>query len=200
MKTLTEDAFLEWATTKGLWLAPDFPEAACLVYQSTTESRFWSVPKKPERRPYFLMTLLDLMDDWQSCYVWRHMGSWPDPDQFCHERINDSVEFRILKGLGLPLGTASVVEFSRDERDMLVALLFSTTVFGWSVGDDLYVVPDHARYILQTDHHGVVHAEFANCDDLRRSISKMSDAGFDLPRELPDPTFRSPDWMSGDTV
>lgn len=40
--------------------------------------------------------------------------------------------------------------------DKLVALIFTTTIFGWSVGEDLYLIPNHGRYLLQTDRHGVV--------------------------------------------
>jgi hypothetical protein len=198
MKTLTEDKFLKWASTKGLGLDPDFPQSAVLDFKARSESRFWKVPREPERRPYFLALLVDLMGDWQTCYVWRHLGSWPEPNRIDPRRINDAVELLILKGLGIPLGTGAVVQFSRDEREALVTLLFSTTIFGWSVGEDIYVVPDHARQILQTDHHDVVHASFAELRDLERWVSKMSEEGFKLPTEPPDATFRRPAWMGGD--
>jgi len=197
MKTVTEDEFLQWASTKGLGLNPKYPHSAVLDFHADSESRFWEVPREPERRPYFLATLIDLMGEWQTCYVWRHLGSWPDPKRVDAGRINDAVELLILKGLGLPLGTGAVVQFAREERAALVALLFSTTVFGGSIADDLYIVPDHARHILQTDHHDVVHASFANPDDVERWISRMSEEGFDLPDELPDATFKRPSWMDG---
>ena len=40
-----------------------------------------------------------LMGDWQQCYAWRHLGSWPESADPL--RINDVVEWQILKGLGL---------------------------------------------------------------------------------------------------
>src|SRR5438093_814646 len=81
------------------------------------DARFWEVPFEPHRRPHFIASLLDLLGDWQLCYVWRHMGSWPSSVDSL--RINDVVEFQILHGLGLPLGTADVVEFSRKELEKL---------------------------------------------------------------------------------
>ena len=105
------------------------------------------------------------------------------------------MELRILKGLGMPLGTADVVAFDRSDFDTLVTLLFSTTVFGWSVGEDLYVVPDHARHVLQTDHHDVIHVSFRTFDEIGRWVSEMAQRGFDLPDELPDETFKRPSWM-----
>ena len=113
-------------------------------------------------------------------------------------RINDVVELHILKGLGLPLNTADIVKFERPELDRLVTLIFSTTIFGWSVREDLYVVPDDARYILQTDHHNVIHVSFRDAADLDAFILQMEERGFSLPAHVPDPTFKQPGWMKGD--
>jgi len=198
MKTHSEDEFLAWAERSGLEIDARYPHSAVLTFRPQTEhDRFWEVPADPDRRPYFIASLLAWMGDWQTCYVWRHMGSWPRVA--VPERINEVVELRILEGLGLPLGTNAVVEFSRSEVDRLVTLLFSTSIFGWSVGDDLYVIPDHARHLLQTDHHGVIHLKFRTEDDLNSCVDEMHRRGFLLPDELPDETFKQPKWMkSGD--
>jgi hypothetical protein len=197
MKTLTEAAFLAWADRAGLCLDPQYPESAVLVFRpDPQQDRFWEVPAEPERRPYFLLSFLELMGDWQECYAWRHLGSWPE---FAEPlRINDVVEWQILKGLGLPLGTAEVVRFERAELDKLVTLMFSTTIFGWSVGEDLYVVPDHARYILQTDHHNVIHVSCRTSADLDEWVRQMEERDFALPVEVPDSTFKVPGWMRGE--
>lgn len=197
MKTLTEAAFLAWADGAGLCLDPQYPASAVLVFRPDPQhDRFWEVPGEPERRPYFLLSFLELMGDWQECYAWRHLGSWPESADPL--RINDVVEWQILKGLGLPLGTAEVVRFERAELDKLVTLMFSTTIFGWSVGDDLYVVPDHARYILQTDHHNVIHVSFRTSADLDKWVKQMEERDFALPVEVPDSTFKVPNWMEGE--
>lgn len=194
MKTLTESAFLAWATGAGLCLDPQYPESAVLVFQSDPhQDRFWEVPAEPERRPYFIWCLLELMGDWQECYVWRHLGSWPksaDP-----LRINDVVELQILEGLGLPMGSGDIVSFDRTELNRLVTLMFSTTIFGWSVGEDLYVVPDHANCILQTDHHDVIHVSCRNSADVDEWVRQMEQHGFPLPDDVPDSTFKKPEWM-----
>lgn len=196
MRTLSVDAFLQWAASKGLHLNPTYPHSAELDFESGSETRFWTVPAAPERRPYFLATLIDLLGDWQKCYVWRHLGSWPDPARIDSESINDLTQFQILRGLGLPLGTADVIEFDQTDRQQLLTLLFSTTIFGWSVGDDLYIVPDHAQRILKTDHHNAIHLCIPQSQDFRPYINRMSQSGFPLPEELPDATFKQPTWMS----
>ena len=194
MKTHREDEFLGWAERSGFQIDPQYPHSAVLTFRPDPKhDRFWLVPSEPERRPYFIASLLDGMDDWQACYAWRHMGSWPQ--SVVPERINDVVELRILDGLGLPLGTNAVVEFSRAEYDRLVTLLFSTTIFGWSVGDDLYVVPNHGRHLLQTDHHGVIHLSFRTEESLNLCVDEMERRGFSLPSEVPDSTFKQPGWM-----
>ncbi len=194
MKTRTEDEFLKWAKARGLTLDPKYPEAAVLRFEECEgDDRFWEVPHEPERRPHFIATALDLAAGWSSFFCWRHLGSWPNaPDR---ARINDRIEHTILKGIGLPLGTARVAEFDRGEIDDLVTLVFSTTIFGWSVGEDLYLVPDHAQQIIQTDHHGVLHVSSRSTEDIARFVEGMKARGFDLPEEVPDATFKPPKWM-----
>ncbi|MGB2712713.1 MAG: hypothetical protein WBC51_00945 [Vicinamibacterales bacterium] len=197
MKTLTQAAFLAWADGAGLGLDPQYPASAVLVLRPDPhQDRFWEIPAEPERRPYFILSLLELMGDWQECYAWRHLGRWPESADPL--RVNDVVEWRILKGLGLPLGTADVVKFERAELDKLVTLMFSTTVFGWSVGEDLYIVPDHARYIVQTDHHNAIHVSCRSSADVDEWVRQMQERGFALPEEVPDSTFKRPDWMKGE--
>src|SRR6476660_438009 len=109
MKTLREPEFLRWAEQVGLFLDERYPQSAVLGFRPDPElNRFWDVPAAPERRPHFIASLLDLMGDWQSCDVWRHLGSGPQTADVL--RINDVVELQILNGLALPLGTADVVE------------------------------------------------------------------------------------------
>ncbi|NBB95734.1 MAG: hypothetical protein GVY16_08340 [Planctomycetes bacterium] len=194
MKSHREKQFVKWAKAHGMGLDDRYPDSAVLTFQPDRDiDCFWETPPEPERRSYFLWLMLELMSDWKSCFVWRHMGSWPsNPDP---QRVNDQVAFRILSGLGLPMGTADIIEFDRSETDRLVTLLFSTTVFGWSAGEDLYVVPDHAQYILQTDHHAVIHVSFRDANDTTAFVDGMKEEDFVLPDDLPDPTFKMPEWM-----
>jgi hypothetical protein len=197
MKTHSEKHFLQWAAIHRLALDPSSSGSALLEFEPDPGlSRFWLVPVRPELRSYFLFTMLRLTGPWHSCFIWRHMGSWPlDPQP---PNANDRVEYQILSGLGLPMGTADVVEFERAEVDKLLAVLFSTTVFAWGVGQDLYVVPDDGRYILKTSHHDVIEVFFRTQADLDRFVEGMAEEGFTLPTAVPDATFSRPDWMTGD--
>src|SRR5688572_14875310 len=124
MRALSESQFLRWAEARGLELDPQYPESAVLSFRQAATARFWSVPIEPERRPYFLSSLLEFFGGWESCFAWRHLGSWPAADHINPARVNDVVEHHILAALGLPMGTGSVVEFDRSETPTLLTLLF----------------------------------------------------------------------------
>ena len=134
-------------------------------------ARFWVIPPQPECQPFFFLLMLKLMGEWDSCFVWRHMGSWPAKAN--RQRPNDMVEFQILSGLDLPMGTADIVQYKKSEIFRLVTLLFSTTAFGWSVGQDVYVVPDNAQFIMKASHHDEVHVSFRDDKSLRQFVKSM---------------------------
>jgi len=194
MKRYSEQKFLTWAGNHAIGMDSRYPQLAILNFEPDPDcDRFWEIPLEPERRPYFIASILEAMGDWSSCFVWRHMGSWPTrPDPL---RLNDKIEFGILKSVGLPMGTADVVGFDRGEIDRLITIIFSTSIFGWSVSEDLYIVPDTAQYIAKTDHHGVIHVSFRDSDDMQTFVQFLAKREFLLPEELPDATFKRPEWM-----
>ena len=196
MKTYDELQFIQWAGKIGIEPDAGYPKSAILRFKPDPKlDRFWIIPGKPELRPYFLARMLDLLGDWDSCWIWRHMGSWHKEP---HDDWNSKVEFQILAGIGLPMGTAAILEFSRSEIDRLITLLFSTTAFGWSVGEDLYLVPDNAQYLIEVSHHEVIHVSFRRETDLEQYVTEMAVSGFPLPEAVPDATFKTPDWMKKD--
>jgi hypothetical protein len=106
MRAHQEHEFLAWAERSGFHIDARYPESAVLTFHPDSEhDRFWEVPVQPERRPYLIASLLECMGDWQACYAWRHLGSWPQ--SALPERINDVVELRMLRGLGLSFTSAS---------------------------------------------------------------------------------------------
>lgn len=194
MRTLSEADFLAWVRELGVHVDEGYPQSASLAFATKPGlDRFWQVPAAPERRPHFIACMLRQMGDWKSCYVWRHMGSWPRSAE--PARTNDVIALRILRGLELPLGTADIVEFDQSEEDRLITLVFVTTIFGWSVGQDLYLVPDDGRYILKVTHHDVIDVAFRGQSDLERWVAGMEENGFALPTDVPDATFKVPPWM-----
>jgi hypothetical protein len=118
---------------------------------------------------------------------------WPRFEQ--SQSYNQGVRDVALRGAGIPSGWAGAIRFSKDEEDALLAVMFSYLAFGWCGDDDLFFIPDHGRQLLRTDHHDVIHAECPSEERVQSLVAHMADAGYELPRELPDWTFKRPAWM-----
>jgi hypothetical protein len=101
----------------------------------------------------------------------------------------------LLNGAGVPNEYAGAACFQAGEVGRVIALLYASLAFGWSVADDLFVIPDHGRQFLQTDHHGVVHVCFAVAGRVQGYVEHMAADGFLLPNDLPDETFKRSEWM-----
>ena len=121
------------------------------------------------------------------------MGSWTTSIK--GERVNDDVQAVMYKGIGINGDNADILAFRRNELASLVTLIFNQLVFGWHVGDDLYIIPDHGHQIIKTDHHDAVHVASLNDEAMVKYVKAMHDHKFELPEDLPDETFKRPDWM-----
>ena len=101
----------------------------------------------------------------------------------------------IRQGLGIPEGFKGAIRCTQEERARLIGVVFTHMVFGWGTTDDLFILPDHARQILHTDHHDVIHVSFAEGAAISPFVAAMKGQGYELPTELPDETFKRPGWL-----
>lgn len=202
MKCHSEEHFLEWAAGQGIridsrWL----PHSKCLQFDPDSDlGRFWVWPDASSRLPQFLESMLRLLEPWRSCFVWSPRGWLPASRDPKHPqgRATHRVYCQILAGAEVPVRGPDSLELEAGELDKLLTVLFANCVFeGGASGNDLYVVPNTARCILKTDHHGVVHVRFRTQEDLEAYIRGMREAGHPLPTELPDATFKPQGWMNG---
>lgn len=192
MEAVGSQDFLRWANGVGIGFDPRYPESGCLSMLPPDEhTRFWVLPADPGAWPEFVGSLLDSLDDWRSGLLWPRSGSWPQSPQ----SAGDGIRSVILRGAGVPVDWPGAIRFRRDEEDALIAVLYAYLAFGWCVDDDLFFIPDHGRQLLQTDHHDVVHVQCQSGDRVRKLVEQMANAGYDLPTDLPDETFKRPAWM-----
>jgi hypothetical protein len=199
METVPAEEFLRWAVGAGIDFDPRYPDSRCLsLVPPRDHARFWALPGDPARWPHFVASLLGGLDKWATGLLWPRSGGWPHSSrsQSYNERVLDVV----LRGAGVPDGRAGAIRFDRDEEGPLLAVVFAHLAFGWCVEDDLFFVPDHGRQLLQTDHHDVIHAECASAARARKLVRHMADAGYELPTEPPDWTFKRPAWMGSGRV
>lgn len=121
------------------------------------------------------------------------MADWPAvPD---YSNINSRVKHQILTGIGIPIGTSEIVEFSRSDTDRLITLLLTSTSFGYTEYDDLFLMPDNAQFVMKTSHHDVVEIAFGTEQALTQFVDGMQAKGYSLPDDIPDATFIMPEWM-----
>jgi hypothetical protein len=194
MQAVTSEDFRRWLAGAGIGFDPQYPDYLTLL-PASNNARFWVVPADAVTWPHFITALLGGLDEWESGYLWPLEGVWPASarSKSANERVRDVM----LRGAGIPDGWAGAVRFDRAEHGAVIAVLFVAVVFGWHGPDDLFFVPDHARQIVRTDHHDVLHAECGSDGRIGELVGHMATAGYDLPAEPPDWTFIRPAWMGG---
>lgn len=192
MKAIPEQQILSWLSERHLDVGDHYPEKVSVLFKDDF-SRFWVVPQEPANRPHLIDTILSLTEAWSECLVWKPDGSWMESTE--DSRTNDVVLLQLLRGLGLPLGTADGVLFQHSERMKLVSLAFLTTIFGWCKGDDMLIIPDSGLFIVKVSHHDVIHVACKSEAAMNKFVAGMKKRGFPLPEEPPDPTFKIPKWM-----
>lgn len=194
MELVLTEAFLTDIATKGIGFDPRYPDSRHLTFLPPREhSRFWTLPFDPFTWPHFTASLLKGLDAWEEGCLWPGAGKWPARDSA--NSLNEGVRDVLLRGAGLPGGWFGAVRWGRNEESRLVAVLYAFLAFGWCGDDDVYFVPSHGRQILRTDHHGVIHVECESENRVLELVAHMADAGYALPTELPDWTFKRPAWM-----
>lgn len=194
MKRIREDRFIEIIRHLGIIVDPRYPKSAELFFEKGSElSRFWEIPDTARQIPYFVNSILSALAPWEKIYVWKHLGSWSTKVR--GERCNDDVQALIYRGIGISDDNDDILEFERSELAELTTLIFNQLVFGWHVGDDLYIIPDHGQQMIKTDHHDAVHVSFRSDKALSEYASALTSDGFELPDHLPDETFKRPEWM-----
>jgi len=125
--------------------------------------------------------------------VWKHFGKWTWETE--EDEIGEQVYHQILHGLEIRPLHQSAPRFDRSELASLTTLLLISLAFGICVADDLFVVPDHGNNIIQTSHHDVLHVACRSTQEMQEFVRKMDNQGYCLPSELPDDTFKKPNWM-----
>jgi hypothetical protein len=193
VKAYTVEEFLDWARERGLRPDSRYPGSTYPTFAPNPDLyRFWEFPRDAATRPRFLSRMLGLAGPWQSCFV-RRLGGWPVPDATLG--AGERVAHQILTSLGLPMGTEHIACFDVSEVDALLSLLLVSTIFGGSALDDLFLVLDPPRYLLKTEHHGVMQVCFRSRADLDDYVRAMETTRFPLPSSAPDEAFRPQSWI-----
>jgi hypothetical protein len=194
MDAVSTSDFLRWTASVGIGIDPRYPKSGCLsLLPPGDHARFWVVPGEPIAWPHFADSILSGFDGWSGLLLWPRSGTWPATGE--PASLNDRVRGTVLRGAGVPAGWNGALRFRDREADAVVAILFAYLAFGFCTADDLFLIPDHGRQLVQTDHHGVIHVQCGSEPRILEFVAHMAAHGYELPKELPDWTFKQPAWM-----
>ena len=183
---------------RALGVVPDvrYTDPRYLVHAPDPDvRRFWDAPENPRRFTALVASVLDGLDPWATCYLWPRTG-WGHAAGRPSASAGESVYCWTLRAAGVRPDFDGPVRYAGDERLALEAALLAVRAFGFSVADDVFVVPDHGRQLVMVGHHEAVHVSFADEGRVGPFVTHMADRGFPLPDDLPDATFKRPDWMT----
>lgn len=190
---MPDHKFLAWAATASIGVEPRYAAhwPRNLSFQlSTADRRFWTLPENPGGKEALLDSMLGALEPRAEIYLWQK-----EPGGL-EELKPDSVLIRhVLAEVGPAFSSDDALVFRSPERDRLLGLLLCAAIYGWSWPHDMYVVSDQRDAILMLDHHECVWAEFPNAERRERFIERMHAAGFELPRDYPDSTFKPQGWI-----
>jgi hypothetical protein len=193
MRLATNDEFLGWAKQRGIGVNSRYsdPAQSCFwlhILSGGGERRFWAFPFEARELLVFVTSILKALDPWESCRVLKRVGSW----SYAEDGEGQDL---VLESIGIPEGFGGSVEFLASEGATLLLLLVTQLAFASNPGDDLWVVPDHGRQVIFTDHDGAVHLLFAAPEHMGSFVEAMRENGFPLPDEPPNESLRWPNWM-----
>jgi hypothetical protein len=192
MTPVAEKDFVEWLKQNGLtW---DNEHGYIDFNSDEFENRFWAMPERGARIVYFLSVILNSLDPWTYLMVCKQGASgWNNSNE--QTGIIESVHDQIVSSVPVSKDFRGALRVERSDFVATVTLLFNQLLFGWCMWDDVYVIPDHARQIVKTSHHDVVHVSFRNSGKVAEFVEKLAKEKFYLSDEVPDGTFKTPAWM-----
>jgi hypothetical protein len=190
MQLVDNTEFLEAMKTAGIIVEAGWFRLSFGRYDET--NRFWVWPWPPQDLASLLTSVLQHIAPTAYWDAWRPGGVWHEDDP----SYTDSVREVLLRGFAIPQNHCGALRFDRSDAESLCALVLAFAVAGWNINDDLCLVPDNRRFIVRVSHHAVLHVECREPELVGPLVAHMASQGWELPREVPDPTFKIPSWMT----
>jgi hypothetical protein len=180
MRLLAEEEFLSWAVS--LEIGPDarYSPPRTLTYLSGKGTwKPWPLFKAGTKPFWLIKAALLSLEDWAFCRIWKRVPTWnypyPEPDGANGDRSH--IWNLLIHSDLIPEGFTGAIEFARSEIAEVIRIMFAQGSLGFTVYDDVFVVPDHGRGILYVDHHDAIVAEFPSQLALRTFAERMAKAG-----------------------
>jgi hypothetical protein len=198
VQIIPEPEFRSWLGAGGIRPHSRWGNSDTLAFASNEDlSRFWFPSFVPSDLPGFVITALHAASPNGPWYMMRRGGgAWYEPDPDTAPGSNVIID-SLLRSAGVPDGAAGALKFLPADWKAMNIVALAHYIHGWSVGEDLHLFGEERDCAMMTSHHGELTVHFPSVVRLERFRSVMLAAGYDLPAEFPDATFKSPDWLKG---
>jgi hypothetical protein len=174
MQLVAEDEAEQWMAEGGIGRHPRF--RLSLAYSQAPDlQESWLPTGRITDLPGFLQTAVSLAAGGGPILLYRKGGgSWYEGDD---APIGNHIIDRVLEAIGVPREFAGALSFDATEwRDMY--LVISTFfIWGWSVGEDVYIIPGSRTCLLMTSHHGELFATCPTVEALAAFAADMARRG-----------------------
>jgi hypothetical protein len=157
MQLVAESEFVSWAAGIGIARHPRFPLNLAFVQEPDCQ-KSWLPTGRVTDLPGFLQTAVGLASGDGGTLLYRKGGqSWYESED---APIGNHIIDRVLAAISVPREFAGALSFESTEWRDLYLVISTFFVWGWSVGEDLYIIPRNGSCMLMTSHHGEL---FAMC-------------------------------------
>jgi len=169
MKLIPKSAFLADFASHGIALDSRYSPPQTLVFEGSHDlSWSWDMPTGIKDLTRWISALVDAARPASKIYLYPRDGAWRSGASL---KIFQMAAIFSVCGLK-PVGD-EVVAAEEAERDAVESLFFLSLVYGGTVSDDIFLVPDHAKIILYADHHEAVHADFRDGEFMNRYLPEI---------------------------
>lgn len=164
MQILEDVRFFGWLQQRGIITDPRMTTGDWLVFaEGETLAARWMPGGIVSDLPGFVGEALSAAQQGGPWWLWRR-GGGPWMDEFGEEggMRNASLD-RLLEGLGYG-GASGALRLGIKEITDVWLIVNAFFVFAWSVGEDLYVIPDDCSCILLFSHEGWLEGRFPSAE------------------------------------
>jgi len=159
MQILEDDRFFGWLRQRRIISDPKWGTGDRLTFAEGAVERRWRPDGIVSDLPGFVDSVLTAAMPGGPWWLWRR-GGGPWMDEFGAEGglRNGSLD-RLLEALGFG-GASGALRLGIKEMPDLWLIIHAFFVFAWSVGEDLYVIPENCSCVLLFSHEGWVEGRF----------------------------------------
>lgn len=180
MQLVPEAEAAKWMAGVGIGIHPRFPSHLAFVEEPDCQTS-WLPTGRVCDLPGFLQTAVGLAQEHGSVWLYRKGGgSWYEDED---APIGNQIIDRVLAALGVPRDFYGALAFEFVEWRDLYLVISTFIVWGWSVGEDLYIIPTTGSCMLMTSHHGELFGLFPAEDALAKFEAEMTRLEFPSRRK-----------------